>query len=86
VEIWLQRPFQIIKRIERSTCESIVPAGFVDAVSRARHDSLDEVVTTVKAFAGEPEVLYVALDYAHHFGMPVIMAPPTEGHKVGGRP
>jgi hypothetical protein len=30
---------------------------------------------TVKAFAGEPEVLYVALDYAYHSGTSVTMAP-----------
>ena len=30
---------------------------------------------TVKAFAGEPDVLYVALDYAYHSGMTVTMAP-----------
>ena len=30
---------------------------------------------TVKAFAEEPEVLYVALDYACHSGTSVTMAP-----------
>jgi hypothetical protein len=30
---------------------------------------------TVKAFDEEPEVLYVALDYARHSGMAVNMAP-----------
>lgn len=30
---------------------------------------------TVAAFAGEPEVLYVALEYASHSGVAVSMAP-----------
>jgi hypothetical protein len=33
------------------------------------------VLMTIKAFAGEPEPLYVALDYAHHEGMSVTMVP-----------
>ena len=44
---------------------------FVKAVSDARRDSVDTVIMTVKAFAGEPNVLYVALDYAYHSGMEV---------------
>jgi hypothetical protein len=39
-------------------------ATFVGAVSNARRDSVDTITMTVKAFAGEPDVLYVALDYA----------------------
>jgi hypothetical protein len=50
---------------------------FVKAVSDARRDSLDEVIMTVKGFAGEPEVLYVALDYAYDRGVTVTMAPAT---------
>ncbi|HTD09574.1 MAG TPA: hypothetical protein VK680_11850 [Solirubrobacteraceae bacterium] len=48
---------------------------FIKTVTDARRDSLDTVIMTVKAFAGEPDVLYVALDYAHHSGMTVTMAP-----------
>jgi hypothetical protein len=48
---------------------------FIKAVTDARRDSLDTVIMTVKAFAGEPEALYVALDYAYHSGMTVTMAP-----------
>jgi hypothetical protein len=33
---------------------------------------------SVKAFAGEPEVLYVALDYATHAGMTITMTPDTK--------
>jgi hypothetical protein len=51
---------------------------FVKAVSDARRDSLDTVIMTVKAFTGEPEVLYVALDYAYHSGMTVTLASATE--------
>jgi hypothetical protein len=53
-------------------------AGFIDAVSDARRDSADTVIMSVNGFAGEPEVLYVALDYAHHSGMAVTMAPATK--------
>lgn len=48
---------------------------FVKTVCDARRDSVETVMMTVKAFAGEPDVLYVALDYAHHSGMTVTMAP-----------
>jgi hypothetical protein len=52
--------------------------SFVKAVGDARRDSIDTVFMTVKAFGGEPEVLYVALDYAYHSGMAVTMASPAE--------
>jgi hypothetical protein len=51
--------------------------GFIEAVSNARRESMDTVVMTVKAFAGEPEVLFVALDYAYDSGVAVTMAPPA---------
>lgn len=35
------------------------------------------VMMTVKGFAGEPEVLYVALDDAYDSGVTVTMAPAT---------
>jgi hypothetical protein len=50
-------------------------ANFIEAVSKARRDSVDTVIVTVKAFAGEPDALYVALDYAYQCGMTVTMAP-----------
>jgi hypothetical protein len=53
-------------------------SSFIQAVSDARRDSINTVILTVKAFAGEPDVLYVALDYAYHSGMSVTMAPATE--------
>jgi hypothetical protein len=48
---------------------------FIKAVTNARRDSVDTVIMTIKAFAGEPDVLYVALDYAYHSGMTITMAP-----------
>jgi hypothetical protein len=53
-------------------------ANFIEAIGNARRDSLDTVIMTVKAFAGEPDVLYVALDYAYHSGMTVTMASDPE--------
>jgi hypothetical protein len=47
---------------------------FIKAVRDARRDSVDTVLMTIKAFAGEPDVLYVALDYAYYSGMTVTMA------------
>jgi hypothetical protein len=54
-------------------------ANFIETVTNSRRDSIDTVIMTVKAFAGEPDVLYVALDYAYHSGMAVTMAP-DRGH------
>jgi hypothetical protein len=48
---------------------------FIDLIAEARRDSVDDVITTVAVFAGEPEVLYVALEYASHSGVAVSMAP-----------
>lgn len=50
-------------------------ANFIDAINNSRRDSVDSVIMTVKAFAREPDVLYVALDYAYHSGMTITMAP-----------
>jgi hypothetical protein len=52
-------------------------ASFVNAVDDARRKSTHTIVMTAKAFAGEPEALYVALDYAYHSGVGVTMAPGT---------
>jgi hypothetical protein len=38
---------------------------------------------TVKAFAGEPNLLYVALDYAYESDVSITMAPPKS---VADRP
>lgn len=50
-------------------------ANFIEAVTNARRDSIDTVIMTVTAFAGEPDVLYVALDYASHQGVTVTLTP-----------
>ena len=50
---------------------------FIKAVTEAPDQGVDTVIMTVKAFAGEPEVLYVALEYAYDSGMAVTMAPPA---------
>jgi hypothetical protein len=52
--------------------------SFVASINGARRSSIDTVMMTVKGFAGEPEVLFVALDYAYHNGVTVTMAPATE--------
>ncbi len=52
--------------------------SFIESISAARRDSVDTVMMTVRGFAGEPEVLYVALDYAYQNGVTVTMAPATE--------
>ena len=50
-------------------------ATFIEAVSNARRNEVDGVVMTIGAFAGEPDVLYVALAYAYHSGIAITMAP-----------
>jgi hypothetical protein len=56
--------------------------SFIESINGARRDSVDTVMMTVKGFAGEPAVLYVALDYAYHNDVTVTMAPATE-HNSG---
>jgi hypothetical protein len=46
-------------------------------VSKTQRDA-DTVLMTIKAFAGEPDVLYVSLDYAYEAGVTLTMTPPTE--------
>jgi hypothetical protein len=53
--------------------------NFIEAVGGTHRRAADTVIMTVKAFAGEPEVLCVALNYAYHSGMAVTMASDTEG-------
>lgn len=50
---------------------------FIKAVTEASRQDVATIIMTVKAFAGEPGVLYVALEYAHHSGVTVTMAPPA---------
>jgi hypothetical protein len=53
---------------------------FIKAVTEASRQGVDMVMMTIKAFAGEPEVVYVALEYAYHGGMTVTMAPAAKEH------
>lgn len=53
-------------------------SNFIKAVNNARRKSLDMVLMTVKGFAGEPDVLYVARNYAYHSGVTITMAPMAE--------
>jgi hypothetical protein len=55
-------------------CEHGV-ARFIEVVRDARRNRVATILMTVKAFAGEPELLYVALDYAYHEGIGVTMVP-----------
>jgi hypothetical protein len=58
--------------------------SFIEAVQGARRHSADTIIMTVKAFAGKPEVLYVALNYTCHRGMAVSMAPETTPSRTRG--
>jgi hypothetical protein len=57
---------------------------FIEMIQDAGRQSID-VIMTVKAFAGEPEVLYVALEYAYHSGVDVTMTeqPPKSERSEG---
>ncbi|MGN6373151.1 MAG: hypothetical protein ACTHM1_09190 [Solirubrobacteraceae bacterium] len=57
---------------------------FITAVADASRQGVDTVLMTVKAFAGEPEALYVALEYAYHSGMAVTMAAGAGGKPSSG--
>jgi hypothetical protein len=60
---------------------------FIAAVETTRQEA-DTVIMTVKAFAGEPDVLYIALNYAYHSGVAVTMAPDPKqsSSRQAGRP
>lgn len=53
-------------------------SNFIKAVTNAQRQSIDTLLMTVKGFAGEPDVLYVALNYAYDSGITVTMAPEAE--------
>lgn len=52
--------------------------NFIKAVNDARRESLDALLMTVKGFAREPDVLYVALNYSYHSGVTITIAPMVE--------
>jgi hypothetical protein len=55
-----------------------MPAASSSQSTGDHRDSVDTVMMTVKGFAGEPEALYVALDYTYHNDVTITMAPATE--------
>jgi hypothetical protein len=50
---------------------------FIEAVQSAQTKQADTLIMILDAFWGEPELLYVALNYARDQGVTVTMAPPT---------
>jgi hypothetical protein len=52
-------------------------ARSIAAVDKSSKEA-DTIIMTVKAFAGAPETLYVALNYAYHNGVAVTMAPDSK--------
>jgi hypothetical protein len=52
-------------------------AGFIDSVAAAQRENAP-VIMTLDAFWREPNVLYVALDYARASGVDVTLTPPNE--------
>lgn len=50
---------------------------FIEAVQSAQTKQADTLIVMLDAFWGEPELLYVALNYARDRGVTVTMAPPT---------
>jgi hypothetical protein len=59
-------------------------ANFAKAVARCRQNQSDDprgmpVMLTLRAFFREPEVLYVALDYARAMGVEVRCVPGDDG-------
>jgi hypothetical protein len=48
---------------------------FIAAVNDVQAKQLDTVMLTIGAFAGEPDLLYVALDYASASDITVTVAP-----------
>jgi hypothetical protein len=52
-------------------------ASFIDAINGAQAKNTNTVIMMLDAFHHEPELLYVALDYARSCGVTVTMAPPS---------
>jgi len=48
---------------------------FIEAVKGAQTKKADTIIITMAAFAGEPELLYVALDHASASNVTVTIAP-----------
>jgi hypothetical protein len=50
-------------------------ARYVEMIQDAREQAAEHVLMAIGAFVGEPDVLYVALDYAYHCGVTITMSP-----------
>jgi hypothetical protein len=60
-------------------------AGFIDSVIKAQREKA-QVIMMLDAFWREPDVLYVALDYARASCVDVILTPPnTSDHAPASR-
>jgi hypothetical protein len=46
---------------------------FLKMAKEARTNSVETVITTLHSFKGDPELLYVALDYARESGLDVTL-------------
>jgi hypothetical protein len=53
--------------------------AFIEAVKRTQTKKTDTLIMMLDAFWGEPELLYVALNYARDQGVTVMVAPPSDG-------
>lgn len=51
---------------------------FIEAVQSTQTKQADTLIMMLDAFWGEPELLYVALNYARDQGVTVTMAPPSK--------
>lgn len=52
--------------------------NFIEAVRSTQTEKADTLIMMLDAFWHEPELLYVALDYARDQGVTVTMAPPSQ--------
>lgn len=51
--------------------------NFIEAVKGAQTEQADTLIMMLDAFWNEPELLYIALNYARDQGVTVTMAPPS---------
>jgi hypothetical protein len=56
-------------------------AGFIDSVAAAQREKAP-VIMMLDAFWREPDLLYVALDYARASGVDVTLTPPIERNQM----
>jgi hypothetical protein len=56
--------------------------NFIEAVQGVQKEKVDTLIMTLDAFWGEPELLYVALNYARDEGVTVTMTPPGESDRL----